>query len=165
MHTFLLNDNKKTCINGLILLSLHHIKITIKIIIIMSQAIALEKIKDWKEGTPLNLNNLGLTEIPKEIATLTNLTYLFLYNNKITDVSPLASLSNLTWLELDKNKIKNLKPIASLTKLNDLYLDHNIITDVSPLSSLTNLKHLHLNSNIITDVTPLASLTNCKVHY
>jgi internalin A len=109
----------------------------------MSKAIAIERISNWEFGEQLILSNLGLTEIPKEIATCTNLKRLFLGKNKIHDVSPLTSLTNLT----------------------DLYLNENKIQDVSPLASLTQLKYVILFENKITDVTQLASLTNCTVYY
>jgi Leucine-rich repeat (LRR) protein len=109
----------------------------------MSYKIALQRIRNWKEGKPLKLAKLNLTEIPKEI----------------------SSLINLTWVDLDHNKITDLSPLASLTNLTFLYLQNNQITDVSPLASLTKLIWLDLQYNKITDVSPLASLTNCKVHY
>jgi Leucine-rich repeat (LRR) protein len=109
----------------------------------MSQQIALKRINEWKDGEVLHLSDLNLTELPREILTLTNLTFLNLYNNKIKDVTPIASLTNLTWLDLSKNKIK----------------------DVTHIGSLSRLDWLNLNNNNIQDVTPLASLTNCLVFY
>jgi internalin A len=52
---------------------------------------------------------------------------LSLSKNQISDIKPLASLTNLTWLWLDNNQISDIKPLESLTKLTDLYLINNPI--------------------------------------
>jgi internalin A len=131
----------------------------------MSYKIALERINQWKDGMDLDLNDLGLTEIPKEISSLTNLEFLNLSYNNIKDVTPIASLINLKGLYLHNNKIMYFSQLASLTKLKWLNLESNKIADVTPILSFVNLKNLYLTNNKIIDVTPLASLTNCIVHY
>ncbi|MCL1475189.1 protein phosphatase 1 regulatory subunit 42, partial [Argonema antarcticum] len=82
---------------------------------------------------------------------LTNLTYLELYNNQITDLSGLSTLTNLTYLNLYSNQITDLSGLSTLTNLTSLILYNNQITDLSGLSTLTNLTSLHLDNNQITD--------------
>ncbi len=92
----------------------------------------------------------------------TALDTLYLFSNKITDVSPLSSLTNLKMLSLDRNKITDVSPLGNLTNLKGLHLYINKITDVSPLSSLTNLKRLGVGANEFGDLSPLTSLTNLE---
>jgi Leucine-rich repeat (LRR) protein len=87
----------------------------------MSYKIALQRINEWKDDTCLDLSGLSLTEIPKEILALTNLKFLYLDDNNITDVTPLASLTNLTELFLNHNKIKDVTSLASLIKCQIYY--------------------------------------------
>jgi len=70
-----------------------------------------------------------------------------LWDNQITDISPLSSLTDLEVLYLDNNKITDISPLAELEKLGDwegymlerngylvhLALSYNQISDISPL--------------------------------
>jgi transglutaminase-like putative cysteine protease len=89
-----------------------------------------------------------------------NLEELYLYNNQITDVSPLSGLINLKTLYLGRNQITDVSPLSGLTNLQELILGGNQITDVSPLSGLTNLRDLSLTENQIIDISPLSGLVN-----
>ena len=58
------------------------------------------------------------------LATLTNLTKLNLWGNKISDVSPLANLYNLAFLDLKDNEISDYSPLDNLkTNLEQTRLD------------------------------------------
>jgi internalin A len=87
----------------------------------MSYKIALQRINEWKDGTPLNLSNLGLDKIPKEISALTHLKWLYLDNNRITEVKPLASLTLLEYLYVSNNKVQDIASLASLTNCKVCY--------------------------------------------
>ncbi|MBP5977315.1 leucine-rich repeat domain-containing protein [Brasilonema sp. CT11] len=91
---------------------------------------------------------------------LARLTKVNIYNEQISDFSPLQSLTNLTKLDLSQNQISDLNPLQNLKKLTCLNLSANQISDCSPLQFLTNLSILYLNENQIVDVTPLQFLTN-----
>ena len=105
------------------------------------------------------INDKILRDIMPEIKRLTNLTWLDLGDNQITDITPLEKLTNLTNLSLRVNQIANITPLEKLTNLENLILSDNQITDITPLTKLTNLRDLFLDSNQITDITPLAQLT------
>ena len=60
--------------------------------------------------------------------TLTNLTSLYLWENKISDIKPLSNLTNLTSLSLWGNKISDIKPLSNLTNLTFLSLSGNPLT-------------------------------------
>ena len=61
---------------------------------------------------------------------LVNYTYS---RTKIFDISPLRNLTNLTYLYLDDNRITDISPLSGLTNLTRLSLGHNQITDIKPL--------------------------------
>ena len=109
--------------------------------------------------TELGLWNNNISDL-SPLVGLTNLTELGLYNNNVSDLSPLVGLTNLTFLLLSTNNISDVSPLAGLTNLTELWLPVNNISDVSPLAGLTNLTELWLAINNISDVSPLAGLTN-----
>lgn len=102
-----------------------------------------------------NLNGLKLTDVPPEIASLTQLGKLNLSDNMLGDhgVGPLASLTSLTWLFLMKNRIgaEGAKALANLRKLGTLDLTGNKIGDegAKVLARLPLIKKLILDSNEI----------------
>ena len=81
------------------------------------------------------------------------------YNNLISDVSPLAAMTEMTQLYLTQNKISDISHLAGMTKLTELWLDSNLISNISYLSAMTELRHLFLGSNQITDTSALSGLT------
>ncbi|HOF03914.1 MAG TPA: leucine-rich repeat domain-containing protein, partial [Atribacterota bacterium] len=97
------------------------------------------------------------------LAGLTNLQWLYLVYNQISDLSPLAGLANLRSLYLSYNQISGLSPLMGLTNLQLLSLSHNQISGLSPLVGLVNLRELYLDNNQISDLSPLAGLTNMQV--
>lgn len=111
--------------------------------------------------TSLTLNNMDLTdEDVKDLKYMVNLTELYVYQNKITDISFAKGLTSLQTLSLFNNNVSDLSPIAGLVSLKDLYLRGNNITDISALDSLYSLEVLDLSDNNISDVTPLSELRN-----
>jgi len=113
------------------------------------------------------------------LGSAVNLTWLRLYENQISDVSPLASLPNLTTLELDAGLMgihdKNLEAAVTsklrssghtvflaketFEELTDLDASGREIEYLLGLDSAVNLTSLNLRENQISDVSPLASLT------
>ena len=95
---------------------------------------------------------------------LTQLELLHIGANQINNqgVQRLSNLTQLRWLSLYGNQISDIKPLASLTKLQGLWLDRNQIRDVSPLAELVNLETLQLGGNPIQDTSPLVSLTKLR---
>jgi len=115
-----------------------------------------------------------------ELGTLTRLTSLFLYNNKVIDISVLSSLVNLNTIHLKGVSPTNLSvlsgleelaylhlidvPIAApffladIAKLKSLLLDNNGITDIQSLSELVNMEELRVFDNDISTFQPLEKL-------
>ncbi len=116
----------------------------------------------------INLTWLGLYN--NQISDLTPLSGLTklgsgwggldLSNNQISNLAPLSGLTNLTWIGLSSNQISELSPLSGLTELSGLKLDSNQISNLAPLTGLSNLQSLYLDNNQINDLTPLAGLTN-----
>lgn len=107
--------------------------------------------------TNLNTLHLGKTHIKQisyKIKSLTNLIYLDLHDNEITDLTPCCSLSKLTFLNLSYNMITNIPcEIQNLSKLKELRLDFNDIETISPdIGKISSLKILSLNANILTSI-------------
>jgi hypothetical protein len=86
--------------------------------------------------TYLNAGGKAIVELTGEYAT--NLTYLNLGYNQISDISALTSLTGLTNLQLQVNQISNISPLSGLTSLTYLSLHGpNQISDISVLANLT----------------------------
>ena len=119
--------------------------------------------------TGLNLGTNGLSgEIPPELGSLSNLTYLYLDTNDLSGEIPaeLGSLSNLTYLDLVVNDLSGEIPaeLGSLSNLTYLGLDLNALSGEIPaeLGSLSNLTYLGLDLNALSGEIPaeLGSLSN-----
>lgn len=104
-----------------------------------------------------------------DIANMHNLTELALFNQMITDISPLSGLP-LTKLGLGGNLITDVSPLTEITGLTSLYLEDNPLSDIGPLQNLYQLKILDLSDTQISDIAPLGglplgylSLMNCPI--
>ena len=70
----------------------------------------------------------------------------------------MGGLTQLTWLYLQDNSISDISALGGLTQLNTLYLGGNSILDISALGGLTQLNTLYLWDNSVSDVSPLLGL-------
>jgi len=115
----------------------------------------------------LDLGHNKLTDLPSNLASSQNLTFLNLINNNIGAKStpPLAALFNLTRLDLGGNNIgaEGVRVLAALTNLSNLNVSGNSIGDegIRSLATLTGLTSLNLSDNNIGDdgISALAALT------
>ena len=71
---------------------------------------------DYEKVTMLELGGNKLTSIPNGLEKLTQLTYLNLSNNKLTDVKGLEKLTQLTRLDLTGNPDLTKAQIDELQK-------------------------------------------------
>ena len=90
----------------------------------------------------------------------TNLTVLILWDNSLSDISPVAGLTNLTELALGRNSLSDISTVAGLTNLTVLGLGGNSLSDISAVAGLTNLTVLGLGGNSLSDISAVAGLTN-----
>lgn len=118
---------------------------------------SIRVLKDCTNLTYLELNFNQITDI-SALSGLTRLTDLSLGGNEITDISPLAGLTELKSLALFNCRATDYSPLATLTHLENLLLEYSSITDLTPLAGLTHLSRLHLKECLIEDYTPIAAL-------
>ncbi len=118
----------------------------------------IERVKNNKNRTTLNLNNLNLIEIPKEINELEHIITIDLRENKIKEIKNLDKLKNLEELYLNDNKISRIENLENLTKLKSLYLNKNEISEIDHLENLGQLEVLNLADNKITEIKNIDSL-------
>lgn len=89
----------------------------------------------------------------------TNLSYIGMSHQRISDLSPLANLTKLTKLEFSQNHtINDVSPLANLVQLQYLNLRSNQIIDISRLENLIQLTYLNLNYNHVSDISVLANM-------
>jgi len=118
---------------------------------------------DLEKVTLLSLQNNQLTEVPKGLEKLTQLTRLTLARNKLTNVKGLEKLTQLKDLYLSNNELTNVTGLEKLTRLEKLDLRQNELTNVTGLEKLTQLTELGLDSNKLTEAPKgLEKLTQLK---
>ena len=93
----------------------------------------------------------------------TDLVYLDLSNNKITDVSFAKNLLKLRLFSIGINKVTDISALSSLTELEFLEIYTNPIVDYAPLTGLTKLTHLNCARTALADITPLAGMKQLKM--
>lgn len=95
----------------------------------------------------------------------TDLVYLDLSGNKLTDISFVKSMPKLRLLCFGGNKVTDISVLAGLTELEYLEIYSNPIADQSPLAGLTKLTHLNAARTGITDITMLSGMKQLKLLY
>ena len=103
---------------------------------------------DMSRLTSLDGNNAGIASLAG-LQYASNLSFLALGENQISDITPLQHLSNLSWLALGQNQISDVTPLRDLSNLQHLGLDDNHVSDLTPLQNL-NLSKLYASRQTIT---------------
>ncbi len=99
------------------------------------------------------------------LAYCTDLVYLDLSVNELTDLSFVKNMTKLRLLCVGKNDITDISALAGLTELEYLELYSNPIADQAPLAGLTKLTHLNVARTGITDITMLSGMKQLKMLY
>ena len=68
---------------------------------------------------------------------------LVLQGCAVTAINPLVGLSNLEYLDLTNNSVSDLTAITALEHLKDLYLTNNPVKSITYLNSCLELERLH----------------------
>lgn len=107
----------------------------------------------------VDLKNCGLSEIPIELYSITDIVTIDLsnddfieerYRNKIVEIPrEIANIKNLARLNLDNNKVERIsEDISQLKKLTYLNLNNNQLREISEkIANMTGLKQLYLANN------------------
>lgn len=107
----------------------------------------------------LTMSAIDLTGGCAPLASLKNLTFLWLYKNGLKDLKCLEGLSSLQQLFLLDNKdVSLLDPLATLTSLRYLNINDSNVWELRPLSNLQRLRALDIDRSLINTLKPLTSL-------
>lgn len=96
------------------------------------------------------------------VASLKKLELLYMWGTPVTDISPLSHLTKLKIFHGSYSRISDISPLARVFALEQLFLPGNGITDIKALANLSQLNILNLDNNSITDISPLAGLVELK---
>lgn len=121
--------------------------------------IALQRILEAEASgaSRLDLANLGLTELPPEIGSLSSLQILYLYGNHLASLPPeIGNLSALQELSVNGNHLASIPPeIGNLSNLQGLNLSGNQLSNLPPeIGNLSKLEWLELAGNQLTNLPP-----------
>ena len=87
-----------------------------------------------------------------------------LFNNAISDITPLAANPQLQNVALNHNAIVDAEQFAFMTNITNLSIAHNDIEDIAPIGLLTQLQNLDASYNALTrGVWGLRTLTNASL--
>jgi Leucine-rich repeat (LRR) protein len=132
-------------------------------VIPLNSIVSLKGIELCTNLTYMKMGSQNISEI-SSLNALKKLKVLGLdQNKKITDITPLSRLENLQWLDLNQNLISDITPLKNLINLEYLNLQYNAITDISGLANLVNLKELYFSDTSLNDLSALSNLINLKV--
>lgn len=92
------------------------------------------------------------------IAGLTQLKFLYLKQDGISEIDDLELLVNLEELNLFGNTISDVSAIGDMTKLKKLTLEHNGISDISVIAGLESLEYINIAYNQISNLPELSKL-------
>ncbi|UII77795.1 DUF5018 domain-containing protein [Flagellimonas sp. HMM57] len=105
--------------------------------------------------TELRLSEKGLTILPKEIGSLSELVVLYVYGNGISEIpKEIGNLENLEILSIGKNFLSTVpNEIWNLRMLKELFITQTRISSIPPdIENLTNLERLVLSNNRISSI-------------
>lgn len=108
----------------------------------------------------LNLEGLGLKNIPKEINQLLHLKELKLNKNLIKKIENLNELDNLEHLDLSFNFLEKIEGLNNLRKLKQLKLNNNNLQKIEELDNQEQLLELDLSEN--HNIESIEGLTELK---
>jgi hypothetical protein len=98
----------------------------------------------------LNLSNLGLSEVPPEIGSLSKIQTIHLGTNQLTTLPPeIGQLTSLTELDVSHNQLSSLPPeLGQLSNLARLDAWDNQLTGLpAEMGNLHSLQWLNLTHN------------------
>ncbi len=111
-----------------------------------------------RTGT-LDLQNLQLAALPRELSSLGHLEVLDCSFTQVEDLSPLAELAALKTLDCSNTQVKDLAPLMGLAALQTLDCSETQVIDLSPLAGLAMLQELQCHQTQVKDLSPLSNLT------
>ncbi len=91
------------------------------------------------------------------LTSLTNKTieYLYVDNNRISDISTIINYDSLKMFEANNNTISDISALSEQQNLVRLYLDDNRIASLLPLENCSKITSLSINRNKLTSLDGL----------
>ena len=128
------------------------IKLSVIVLAILFSAVIPAKAEDPVVFADANLKAAVVEELQKTDPTITDptptdmlyLTRLYADVRNIVDLTGLEYATNLKYLFLHNNEISNISALSGLTNLRFLTLRNNEISDISDVSGLRKLPLIHL---------------------
>ncbi|PAA62203.1 hypothetical protein BOX15_Mlig019129g2, partial [Macrostomum lignano] len=99
----------------------------------------------------LNNNELRTMEV-KELAPMSQLTFLDVSFNQLKDISAVVCLPHLEELRADNNLLESLPDFSRCRKLRDLHASHNLLSSLASLRTAPNLEELDLSHNRLAEL-------------
>ena len=99
-------------------------------------------------------------DVPITASGMKRLRRIDLAGKGVRDLTGLQFATNVTWLHLIDNQISDLSPIAGLIELREIWARGNVLSDISPVRGLRNLTHLEFPGSPISDLSSVKGLTN-----
>ena len=109
--------------------------------------------------------NVRIRAIDTNCMQFTNLTYLNLSFNRMSEIGGISHLENLRILDVSHNKIFDITAIKKMISLKILRIESNLIELIKPICNLVNLKQLFLADNKIIweELVYLENLNNLEI--
>lgn len=113
----------------------------------------------WRKIVEIDFTDNRFDEIDETINLVPQLITLILDHNRINTIKNLAGLTNLTYLSICDNLITNCENIhMKLGNVKTLVLSQNQIRSLKDFGKLYSLESLDLSCNQITDVEEAAHI-------
>lgn len=94
-----------------------------------------------------------------ELKYCTDVTYLDINNNALTDISFVKYMPNLECVIISSNRVTDISPLADHDNLQWLEMAHcYYLEDISALSTCDNLKYLNVSYTNVSDLSALEDL-------
>ncbi|MBU61300.1 MAG: hypothetical protein CMI26_02210 [Opitutae bacterium] len=103
-----------------------------------------------------------ITEL-SSMSNLPSLEILLLGANELTNANDFKDFTSLRRLVLSDNHLSDVRGLFDMTNLEYLYLTENRLSDLRALRKLISLRELHLQHNHFTDIQPVANLDELRV--
>ena len=98
----------------------------------------------------------------EDLRYLTGITGLYLYAEKLEDISFIENMTQLKDLYIESESLTDLSPLTNNTTIENLELNVNEVESISELSGMTSLKSLYIRGNKLADISTLSELVSLE---
>lgn len=113
----------------------------------------------------LELKNNSKLENISNLSVFPDLTYVYMPEHELKDLSMFENTTSIEVLDLHNNKITSIFPLRNNSKLKIVDLSNNYISDISIFSDCSKLYNVDLSNNLISDWGGILQNTNLQTLY